>query len=82
MSNPEPYSRVAHGSEFIGAGDDVCVISCDGRSFDVLEGVLVDVNGDDAIVNVAGDWQTYPFDRVAHCDSDQAQAVASFGDVG
>jgi preprotein translocase subunit YajC len=72
--------RLGEGADFIGAGDDVVIISGDGRSFDHLNGTLVDVIDDTATVNVGcGVWISVPFDRIAHADSPQAEAIAIFG---
>lgn len=73
------YSRVSPDADFIGAGDDVVVLSQDGRSI-VAEGVFVDAVGDDAMVRVGDDWQELSLTRIAHPDSPQVEAVAMFGD--
>jgi hypothetical protein len=77
-SEPTPLPRIATDAEFIGAGDEVAIIAGDGQSFDGF-GILVDVDGDVATVNVNDVWVKVAFDSLAHCDSPQAEAVSMFG---
>lgn len=85
-TEPTPLPRIAEGAEFIGAGDEVAIIAMDGQTIDGY-GILVDVwsgdnivfAGDQASVNVNGQVVCVEFDRVAHCDSPQVEAVNMFG---
>ncbi len=76
----EAYSHIGPNSEFIGAGDDVAVLSSDRSKIEYL-GVLVDAMGNEAIVRPddASEWRRAHMDDIAHPDSPQAEAVAMFG---
>jgi hypothetical protein len=79
MNTRRPYSKIGPDADFISAGDEVVSLD-DG---DLEAGILADVENGEATIRYAnGDWAYVPFDRVAHADSPQAEAVAMFGKFG
>jgi len=86
-SEPTPLSHLGEGAEWIGAGDEVAILSDAAPGGIIATGIIVDIEGEEALVRAESEsdpgngWmQKYPLARLAHIDSPQAEAAASFGE--